>query len=675
MKVKVLIGGICVLAAVLLVCWGWKEYSAELELKNAVYLFENDDNKALEVFEKYARNNNVEALKWLARWHLDNFNSKKLYEVAQKLFEMKEPFGDYLMGLCHESVIGIKKDDKKAKEYYLIAAEKSVPEAYFMLAVSFEKDPVKIEEYLKKAISLGYEPAKFEYGNFLFKKKRYAEAVKMFETSNNYYSFCRLANCYSNGYGVKINIKKAVEYAEKALQSTRLKSVLPVFSRRIFDPAGIIYEAGIEELVFNGETDFAEKCLELAAEYEHGADAEYEYAVLLGKKKEKTYKSIHYLKKAAAKGHIKANFLLGIFYKGEKKWNEAEKCFLQAMFSNKLHKRCVEELNELYLASDNFMKQKYIAAYGTELELTACRDTHASFVMRNSGDKGLAEASALFTLSQLEGSKYASFVLETVFKGERKRLQRLAAAGNGDAMFALSEWLRKQPEGSDEHRKGCEYFENAVNQKHPIACYILANMYARGLGIEKNLQKAMKYYKISSEAGFKPATKNIIFLYYDKPELFSDAASEIDSVCEYALFQNVRDMDFHIASIYENVLKDTKTAEKFLRLGASRGYPPAMLVLYKKLKEKNPAEAQKFLQQAIEAEDGTAYMIAGDLAKEANEPREAFMNYLYSYRSRKGDEIEKRLSDCLLKGFGCEQNIANAEKISKTSSKKSEKSE
>ncbi len=651
-----------------------------LELEKAIDRLENSfyDENAFNILKKYAAKGNVKAQNFLALCYSKKteYNKKLTTEAcdfAQKLIDSNNPYGYYLRGFCHYNNCDKKfhSSEWDMKVNFSLAADKGVPEAALLNAI-VEDDPAEAEKYFKLAIQKNYATAIHQYAWFLVGHKRYAEAIKILQTANDRRSFDLLALCYHNGWGVPIDSMKAFEYAKKSLEAPDVYRFFPAKYVAVNHNSIIIYEIGLEEAVFNGRTAFYEQCLRIAANdyldrassFSAAHDSEREYGLHLLKKKDWN-NGMKYLESAAEKKDSLAIYIAGYEYLAKEEYKKAENYFLQLLTfpDHDLQKKAIKHLTYIYLINQDFVKLKHFAALGHEWEITYCRDQDAMLAMRNSGDAGLAKGAALFSLSAKENSKDAEYMLEEIFKSNFKRLQNIANNGNADAMFALSEYYCKKGKNSPEYEKGKEYFEKAVNLEHPISCYILANIYARGLeGHKMDLQKAMKYYKIAAAKGFKPATKNIAFLLATRPEFRNTPVDEIKYWYEVALFQDEEEMYFHWGKVFENIVKDEKFAEELYREGAKRNDYNCLIVMYSILKKRNSDEAHTFLERAIDCKFWKGYFFKG-LEYEKTQPRDAYMNYIKSYWQDANPFNAEKIVQCLFEGIGCKADYAKAIKF------------
>ena len=60
-----------------------------------------------------------------------------------------------------------------------------------------------------------------------------------------------------------------------------------------------------------------------------------------------------------------------------------------------------------------------------------------------------------------------------------------------------------------DYSKALELFKEAANDDEPNAMCYLASMYENGIEVEKDLNKAIEYYKKASELGLEFATDKL----------------------------------------------------------------------------------------------------------------------------------------------------------------------
>jgi len=84
-----------------------------------------------------------------------------------------------------------------------------------------------------------------------------------------------------------------------------------------------------------------------------------------------------------------------------------------------------------------------------------------------------------------------------------------AKKGLANAMYNLGVLYFFSKEITQDYTKAFFWFNQASLKKHVKAQYCLGLLYEEGLGVEKNIEKAHKLYKISAYAGYKKAYKRL----------------------------------------------------------------------------------------------------------------------------------------------------------------------
>ena len=57
----------------------------------------------------------------------------------------------------------------------------------------------------------------------------------------------------------------------------------------------------------------------------------------------------------------------------------------------------------------------------------------------------------------------------------------------------------------DARDKGIEFYKSAIDRGSSFAAFIVARMYAQGVGVEVNKEQAFNYYTIASVGRYEPA--------------------------------------------------------------------------------------------------------------------------------------------------------------------------
>jgi len=132
-------------------------------------------------------------------------------------------------GKIYEFGIGVKRNPRKAIEFYEMASKNGSVQADFLLGVFYSnveevKDYEKSLSFLKKADELGYYPAAGQIGKLYENQKNYDQSIYWFTKGakkNEIFSEYRLGYYYSKGLGVSENLDSAKYWYERALENKK----------------------------------------------------------------------------------------------------------------------------------------------------------------------------------------------------------------------------------------------------------------------------------------------------------------------------------------------------------------------------------------------------------------------------------------------------------------------
>ncbi|MBP3608264.1 MAG: sel1 repeat family protein [Treponema sp.] len=129
------------------------------------------------------------------------------------------------------------------------------------------------------------------------------------------------------------------------------------------------------------------------------------------------------------------------------------------------------------------------------------------------------------------------------------------------------------------------YLEKAVNLGHILAHHLLATHYYKGLGVEKDIDKAIKLFEVSANAGIIESQQNVGALYLQKSDITSspiEKASAWSSArmwLQKAADQGSTDSMYNLGIYEASYMEDFEEAGKWYEKAARLGHPQALAAL------------------------------------------------------------------------------------------------
>lgn len=630
------------------------EYDKDIAL--AKFMFNNqNDTKAFEIFQKYAKKGDAEAEAWLGRCYMNGIGTavdhKKAFEYFSRAAAKNHPYGINGLGVGKQYGFGTDIDLRAAISYYKKAADLGLPLSILNLARTYSDkkggfyDEKLAEEYFKKAVIAKADGANELYAGFLIERKRYAEAFPMLQGAKDFYSMMSLAQCYENGWGVKVDIKKALLIMEEAYR-------LP--NKWQWD-ANSFYIAGLEELVIKGQTDFARHCFKIGAA-QGDRESLYIHALSL-KDNGLPDEAIKYMMRAADNGYDYAQLEVGKMLKDKKDFEQAIKYLTMASLSERAKYAAVEILSGLYHDLNDSKQKNHWSIYGQSLGIASCRNNLATEKLLTGIDENIALAAAWSALSLIEDNKFGYDRFYEIMKRDYDRLRILADKGDGNALFALGVLGCLNGKEHPSASIGIELLEKAVKQKNAYACNVLGNIYRIGTLFPKDLKKALAWYQKGADLNDARCALLGTTLLLNEKEFEKTTLEDFKKSFEKCISLNEYSMLYEYGQIMEFVAKDMKKAEELYRWAAKQGDTRAMIHLHDFLFKSNPDAAWDYLWKAVELENPYAELKMGDIQRFIwNQPRIAYSLYLKANFHGEPCESFSRLAECYLTGYGCEPN-------------------
>lgn len=126
------------------------------------------------------------------------------------------------------------------------------------------------------------------------------------------------------------------------------------------------------------------------------------------------------------------------------------------------------------------------------------------------------------------------------------------------------------------------YLEKAVNLGHILAHHLLATLCYKGLGVEKDIDKAIKLFEVSANAGIIESQQNVGALYLQKSDITSSSAEKVSAWSSARMWlqkaadQGSTDSMYNLGIYEESYMEDFKEAGKWYEKAARLGHPQAL---------------------------------------------------------------------------------------------------
>lgn len=626
----------------------------------AKLLFENQDGKlAFQIFSELAEKGDIEATAWLGRCYHNGVGTvidhNKAFACFQKAAEKNEPWAINGLGVCYEYGYGTTKNLQLAMKCFGLAADMNHPLGTLNLAKTYGDINNKnvyntktAETYYKKALALKAQGAESAYGTFLFDHQRYKEAIPLLNAaSDNVWAWRLLIQCYENGWGTPVDIRKAVDLADRYAYDNPSDAAFG---------ASVLYEAAWEELFLNGRTEWFTNLIKRAASHGH-REAQSMYADILMEQND-LENALEYARRAADAAMPGANLQAGKLAAQLKQFDVALMYLSLAALEPSTEMEAVVEMVNIYAYQLNQRpKSRHWAQRGADIGSAYCRNELAQDALNAGTPESIAKAYKLASASRVDDNETAIKWLSDNIGKDYEMLRELADNGNTDALIALGILGCLNDKGHPNIPIGLELLEKAANLKSPEAYRYLGNIYLNGGLVDKDLQKAMTWYKKGAELGDLVSANSVALLLYSYEE-FSDIP--IDECKKwYDIAMKLSDnYAYEYGVILEFKGKDIESAMKMYEKAAQNKDPRALVKLHNLLWEKNPQLSRAYLRNAVDLMDVDALHQAGLFNLFVlRQPRKAFVYFIRSHIGGNNTVAPYQLAQCFLNGIGCVANL------------------
>ncbi|MBQ4407311.1 MAG: SEL1-like repeat protein [Bacteroidales bacterium] len=407
--------------------------------------------------------NNAEYLNDKGMRYEEAGNYAKALELYGEAAKQNFSFAKYNLGRCYYYGLGVAQDYCAAVNFFK-ESEDFAPSLYLLAncyidGTGVESDVVQAIELCQKSAEMHYDVAQSALGYCYFTgycvPQNFTKAAEWFEkaaNNGNAQAMLYLSDCYGDGKGVKQNSEKAFQllYSAAGLGYDEAEYRM-----------GLVYLDNANK----GKTD----CYRDAADWFSKAAgkgyalAQYEYANLLydGKGVKQNYAQAAALYEAAAEQDVVyAQVMLGYMY-----------------------------LCGLGVAEDHKKSVNYFIKAATSGEAIAQWELGKAYETGDGIDQNSSIAMEWYTKAAEQGEPLAQNSIG-------KYHYNIAENLNGD--------------NPDNYAIAVEWFKKAANQNLAEAQYYLGKCYLNGKGVEKNIERAIKYYNAAAMQDYTEAQIEIL---------------------------------------------------------------------------------------------------------------------------------------------------------------------
>ena len=465
-------------------------------------------------------------------------NEKKAYSTYKKIAEMEVPYAQQLLGDCFRYGIGIKRNLKTAFNWYTRAAEQDLSTAqmkvgeFHYFGHGVDKDYKQALDWYKKSAKPGYPLAQYRIG-VMYEwgrgtKRDLHEAFEWFRKASdggNKFAQFKLGEFFENGRGdTEKNFATACVWFQKAGDQGHKEALYRL--GKIYSDEFSDLKKAFQAYRQAADLNHGKATIELADYYlfGHGTDKNLEevfkllkkvtssidpgyipkdriaYAIyrlaechLLGLGTQPNNKSAFRLfTKAANLGHAYAKYRLGLcHFRGWGTSEDREKGFSLI----------------LKAAQKGVSNAQYTVARCYKSGSGTSKDIGETFIwLKKAATQNNADAQNGLGYLYFEGKEFTKD-LDIALRWFKKA----AGQGNSNGMHSLGECHRERKES----KAAFSAFKNAAERGLPAGAFDLALCYRDAIGIGKNLKLANFWLEKSADAGY-PRAKKLLAEHYAK---------------------------------------------------------------------------------------------------------------------------------------------------------------
>lgn len=416
---------------------------------------------------------------------------------------------------------GVVKNTDQAKKWWLRAAARNNAQAMNNLGALYEnghgvsKDLTAAVSWYKKAALKGNPTAQNNLG-ILYETgqgvtRNYSESFYWYTKaaeSGNADAQSNLASLYANGQGIKPDIAKALAWYQKAAEQGHVYAQYAL--AMLIDQHNPVNNAdGLRWLVASSDATFDQAQNELGVRYLNGT----------GGASKDPVKAQTLFKAAAEQGNDVALYNLALTYErgvtgnadiplavttyraAAEKGNLGAIMRLAAIYEHGLDSQIAPDYKEA-LAWYERAAEGYVSAAVFKAGVmylmgkgTAMDEAKGKQYLEKAAGLGNVDAMLMLAKIYQEGNGLTAKDMEHAVIWYQKAAER----NNPLAANSLGFLYARDAKNHDEYVEAVKWYRKAVELNYPVAYFNLAYHYHYGLGVEKNLDEALRLYTLASK--------------------------------------------------------------------------------------------------------------------------------------------------------------------------------
>lgn len=472
------------------------------------------------------------------------------------------------IGEMHRMGMGMEMNDEAAFSWFVKASEKGDPAGLdnlgrcYFYGLGVERDIDTARDVFKVAADKGHAFAQYSYGNLLFAKRQFKEALPYFEKSSRggcVPAIVRMGDMYRQGLGVTVDEKKAFELWNQAAKMNE-PSVYEHLARAYENGWGVKVDEKNALALYTKAWNSGNRRI--------GPRLADMYLTAKGTPRDPT-RAFEIYKVGAELGDGKSMIgMAELMLKGDGtpiNVAGAEKLLVQA--AEKGFPEALMRVGEMY-------------EYGRGVKRSPERAFKYYLMAKEKGSvEAIVRTGWMYESGQgveVDVPKAAQLYVEAAENGSVSGARRAGIA----YLKGLGVEINEQ--------KAFELIDKAHQAGDGKATYLLVPMYEQGRGVKKSHPKALELVPIAAARGDTDAQSHLAYLYYaGKDGYAEDMKKALHWYSQSANGGNVKAM-FNIGTMYENghgVGRDVAVAKAWYKKAAdagSRAADKALKLLEKK---------------------------------------------------------------------------------------------